>query len=205
MQIYISRDGKQFGPYTLEQIQASIGTGHILPSDLAWHEGIPAWVPVSSIPGVAQTPGRNMPGAPRALRRTVPATEGIALWNPLAAVNWSWLFTPIFGTYLHMRNWQALGQPREASTAKNWFIASIIVALATMLFWGPLPGLVLMTIWYYVSGRHQIKYVRENFGSDYPRCSFVRPCFMALFILLTACVVLFVLVQLAELMGYNIL
>lgn len=34
----------------------------------------------------------------------------IALWNPNAAANWSLLFTPLFGAYLHMLNWRSLGE-----------------------------------------------------------------------------------------------
>ena len=31
------------------------------------------------------------------------------LWNPGAAMAWSLLFSPIFGAFVHMKNWQALG------------------------------------------------------------------------------------------------
>ena len=31
-----------------------------------------------------------------------------ALWNPNAAASWSLLFSPAFGAFLHMKNWQAL-------------------------------------------------------------------------------------------------
>ena len=53
----------------------------------------------------------------------------IKLWNPNAAANWSLLFTPIFGSYLQFRNWQALGKKDEADNARNWFIFSILFIL----------------------------------------------------------------------------
>ena len=28
-----------------------------------------------------------------------------ALWNPNTAANWSFLFSPLFGAYLHALNW----------------------------------------------------------------------------------------------------
>lgn len=38
-----------------------------------------------------------------------PNNEKITLWNPNAAVNWSVLFTPIFGAWIQAKNWKALG------------------------------------------------------------------------------------------------
>jgi hypothetical protein len=42
-----------------------------------------------------------------------------ALWNPNAAASWSLLFTPIFGSLLHMKNWQAMGNREKAASSKN--------------------------------------------------------------------------------------
>src|SRR5436190_17925418 len=42
------------------------------------------------------------------------------LWNPNAAASWCLLFSPVFGAYLHMRNWQALGDERHAQVNRNW-------------------------------------------------------------------------------------
>jgi hypothetical protein len=50
-----------------------------------------------------------------------------ALWNPNAAASWSVLFSPAFGAFLHMKNWQALGEPAKASAAKIWAIATLLV------------------------------------------------------------------------------
>ena len=49
MQIYLSRDGQQMGPYSLEQIQACLADGSVLPTDLAWHEGMTDWVAVTEL------------------------------------------------------------------------------------------------------------------------------------------------------------
>ena len=48
-EIYLTREGQQYGPYTLEQLKASLGDGTVAPGDLAWHEGITDWVPLSTI------------------------------------------------------------------------------------------------------------------------------------------------------------
>lgn len=59
--IHIARNGKQEGPYSLEQIQASLQSGSLKPSDMAWWEGCAGWVPVSQIPGL--NPGSSAAGS----------------------------------------------------------------------------------------------------------------------------------------------
>lgn len=52
MQVTLNRDGQQMGPYTVEQINEYLAEGTLLPTDYAWHEGLPDWVPVTEISGV---------------------------------------------------------------------------------------------------------------------------------------------------------
>ena len=49
MQIFISRDGEQAGPYSVEDINACLKDGTLLPSDLACQEGAKEWVPLSEM------------------------------------------------------------------------------------------------------------------------------------------------------------
>jgi hypothetical protein len=49
------------------------------------------------------------------------------IWNPNSAANWSLLFTPAFGAFLHMKNWEALGEPAKASSAKLWATTTLVV------------------------------------------------------------------------------
>jgi GYF domain 2 len=56
MQIFIHRDGQQYGPYPIERVPGYIASGDLLPSDLAWHEGAADWMPLGQVPGVAPTP-----------------------------------------------------------------------------------------------------------------------------------------------------
>jgi len=55
MHYQISRNGQQYGPYTLEDIQRYVGTGNILPTDMAKSEEMPDWVPVSQLVASAPT------------------------------------------------------------------------------------------------------------------------------------------------------
>jgi hypothetical protein len=76
MNYYVLRNGQRFGPYTLADLQRYVGSGDILPTDLAQSEGMQDWVPVSQVIGniavvqapqpqvqnYGQTPGYGQPG-----------------------------------------------------------------------------------------------------------------------------------------------
>jgi len=47
----IARDGQEFGPYSLADVQRYVGTGNILLSDLALAEGATEWIPVAQVVG----------------------------------------------------------------------------------------------------------------------------------------------------------
>ena len=48
-----------------------------------------------------------------------------AVWNPDAAAGWSLIFSPVFGSYLHMCNWRTLSEPKKEASSKTWFYISI--------------------------------------------------------------------------------
>lgn len=104
-----------------------------------------------------------------------------AIWNPNAASNWSLIFTPAFGSYLHALNWRTLGEEDRANSAMGWFYFSLLM-LAAYIFMGVFItdekaaegaarglGFFYLIIWYFSAGRPQAKYVKEKFGKDYPR------------------------------------
>ena len=104
-----------------------------------------------------------------------------AIWNPAAAARWSLLFTPAFGAFIHMRNWQALDQPKRAASARRWFLASLVLlvvqiftsALNARLGSEPLllhpAGLLFLAVWYVAAARPQAQLVRARFGVAYRR------------------------------------
>ena len=109
-----------------------------------------------------------------------------ALWNPNAAVNWSLLFTPIFGTWLHMLNWQALGETERAESAKTWLLLSslmlvglnVVGVLVRIVGFAQVTGLVsfvLLLTWYFASARAQARWVAERYGDRYPRKGWWQP------------------------------
>ena len=60
MLIHIQRDGHQFGPYTLEDLNQYLVDGSLLPSDLAWYEGVSDWIPMNQVPGVVMPLPRTL-------------------------------------------------------------------------------------------------------------------------------------------------
>jgi hypothetical protein len=121
-------------------------------------------------------------------------TTGTPLWNPDAAACWSLFLTPVFGAYLHMKNWEALDQPRKAMVSQGWLAVSLTLivtaTLATLLApkqfhsarW---TTLVLLIVWYFSSARRQASYVEARFGNAYPRRGWLMP-------IIAACLMLFV-------------
>lgn len=93
-------------------------------------------------------------------------SESPALWNPSAAASWSLLFTPVFGAYLHMRNWEELGEPEKAKSSKTWFYISFFFSIF---------GLLYLLIWYFASGKEQMAYVKERYGDNYNKKSWGAP------------------------------
>ncbi|MDH3320209.1 MAG: hypothetical protein OEO84_11045 [Betaproteobacteria bacterium] len=110
-----------------------------------------------------------------------------SLWNPNAAANWSLIFTPAFGAYLHVLNWRALGEPERAAAARLWFIVSLVMLVVYVLLGifvvqeraadGAARGLafIFLLIWYFSSARRQANYVKEKWGGDYPRKGWWKP------------------------------
>src|SRR5687767_6966410 len=114
-----------------------------------------------------QAPAANL--SPSATQAAVAAP---ALWNPDAAGNWSLLFTPIFGAILVSKNWQAIGEPKRAASARIWAYVSVpIVALGL--------GFPLLIIWYFASNRPQSRFVKSQWGANYPRKPWGKPLAIA--------------------------
>ncbi|WP_420210180.1 lysozyme inhibitor LprI family protein [Burkholderia aenigmatica] len=123
-------------------------------------------------------------------------TQNQAIWNPSTAASLSVVLTPAFGSYLHASNWRILGQPERAAASKVWFYVSLLVLAAMGLVAIGLVGktdagkdairgavniggLVYFVVWYVLSGRKQVSYVKEQFGKTYAKKSLVKPLLVA--------------------------
>jgi len=113
-----------------------------------------------------------------------------ALWNPNAAGNWSLLFSTIFGSYLHWKNEEAIGDARRIDTARRWFFASLAVVSLSVAFAvlspatgrGALRGInfLYLLVWYFSAAKPQAKYVEQRYGRSYPRRGWLKPILAAI-------------------------
>src|SRR5438094_631494 len=51
MNYFVTREGQQYGPYSLADLQRYLAQGNIQPTDMARSEGLDQWVPVQQIVG----------------------------------------------------------------------------------------------------------------------------------------------------------
>lgn len=105
-----------------------------------------------------------------------------ALWNPLAAVIWSFPLTPVFGSTLLFLNARALGREKEAHEHLGWALAAVVVHIGAIVA-GRIDhdsmfkyaGLVLLVVWYYSVASKQVALVKEAYGKSYPRKAWKQP------------------------------
>jgi hypothetical protein len=62
MLYHVSRNGQNYGPYTLEDLQRYVAAGNVLATDMAKSDEMPDWIPVSQVLG-ASMPAAPAPGA----------------------------------------------------------------------------------------------------------------------------------------------
>ena len=59
MQLLVHHNGEQLGPFTPEEARGLVQRGHVALEDLAWHEGLPTWVPLKTL--LNQAPAISVP------------------------------------------------------------------------------------------------------------------------------------------------
>jgi hypothetical protein len=118
------------------------------------------------------------------------------LWNPGAAASWSLLLSPTFGSILHMKNWQTMGEPEKALQSKNWAIGTFAVFAVLIVASLFVPdgkafdaisraiGIGLLVGWYYSIGKSQQAAVLARYGKTYPRRGWLKPIIYAILVFL---------------------
>jgi len=105
-------------------------------------------------------------------------TSQVALWNPNAAANWSLLFSPVFGAWLHAKNWAALGDDAKAKQSMYWVyggIAALLIAIFLPDKIGRAVGIGFLFGWYFSFAKQQVKYVKETLGGAYEKKGWAKP------------------------------
>jgi hypothetical protein len=109
-----------------------------------------------------------------------PAAER-AIWNPAAAACWSIVFTPAFGAWILMRNWEALGDREQVALSRKWFAFSLgllfvqllsaainsrVNSQSNFMHWF---GIAYLLAWWLGAALPQMWQVRARYGAGYPR------------------------------------
>ena len=50
LNLYVSSNGVDHGPLTIEEATEKVGSGEFQPDDLSWHQGVSGWVPMKELP-----------------------------------------------------------------------------------------------------------------------------------------------------------
>jgi len=118
---------------------------------------------------------------PPAIASTQPSTERPPLWNPRAATWWGVLLSPAFSAYIHMRNWEALGQDDKVAETRTWFymmlgcviLCFVLSAVSHIAQQDVTPPasipFALMLVWHIWGGRAQERYIAALMGVAYTR------------------------------------
>ncbi len=85
MDIHINRDGAEFGPYSLDDVNAYLADGTLLATDAAWHEGLAEWGTLDEIEGVILPDGHATEEYIEPEPEEVPAPKKGKAVKPVAA------------------------------------------------------------------------------------------------------------------------
>jgi GYF domain 2 len=80
MNYMISRDGQEFGPYSLADLQRYVATGDVLLTDMARSEGMTDFLPVSQVIGTIPVPAQIAHILVAAQRPEYPSPPNIPWW-----------------------------------------------------------------------------------------------------------------------------
>jgi hypothetical protein len=102
--IHINRDRRNLGQFTSEDVSEGLASGHLLPTDLGWREGMDAWQPLSSFTDLPEISEEHAPPIPPADHTALP--EESFPWENRDKIG--------FFTALTETVFQALGSPAAA-------------------------------------------------------------------------------------------
>ena len=80
MNYFIKRDDKEYGPYSLADLQKYVASGNVLLTDLCRSEGLMDWVPVSQV--IGNIPVSVAATQPAAMTSADPDATSLRLMSP---------------------------------------------------------------------------------------------------------------------------
>jgi hypothetical protein len=130
MNYFITRDGQQYGPYTLADLQRYVASGEILVTDLARSEGMSEPLPVSQIIGTIPVPQAQISASPVINAAIYPDPPNLH-WG--LVLLFSILSCGLFSAVWNLVQAAWMKKVAPQSTALYYYIASLCVLAATFL------------------------------------------------------------------------
>lgn len=88
MQIHVGRNSQQLGTFTSKQILDGLASGQFFPTDVAWHEGLTDWQPLSDLEVLSvATSAPVVPAAPPPVPQPIFKAQPTALHQPVQTVS----------------------------------------------------------------------------------------------------------------------
>lgn len=111
------------------------------------------------------------------------------LWNPNVAAAWSLVFGIMFGSWILMKNWQALGRPDKAAASQRWLIGTTLLFLVSFTLavtklnslsgsfgrYNFIFSIAVLIAWYVISAREQVRFIATMYGKSYQHRSWATP------------------------------
>jgi uncharacterized RDD family membrane protein YckC len=142
-QILIAKDGKQKGPFSEGQVRSMLTGGFLAPGDLCWHDGLPAWLPVSQILGSVAVPPTIPPSLPASSRPRTASVQYAGFWIRVGAyfIDTVVMVIPIclFG-YLYRA-------ATPASTRLEHSAVDLVANLYTSIIWWIYCAVLESSVW----------------------------------------------------------
>jgi hypothetical protein len=138
--ITISRDGQQYGPYTVVEVENYLATGSLVSTDLAWNNSTSAWVPLSAYPGLRKGAALPPPSGQRNIFLVI--VMGLIWWIGLEIVLFvvTCVISAIVATSIYPND-----TPHDAGYKLGHSAAPIILLL--------MAGMMGLVIWLTVIGK----------------------------------------------------
>ena len=142
----VQRGDQRYGPYTPQELQQYVAEGRVLLTDLAWAEGMPAWVTVADVigssvpsPGIKPplpepyVPGKIAPAASKKpqsyLVHAILATLFCCLPFGVVAIIYA---AQVDSKYA---SGDLAGAERASMSAKKWYYAAVVTGGIFMILW----------------------------------------------------------------------
>jgi uncharacterized RDD family membrane protein YckC len=137
MNIHIAKNGKQTGPYDLEEVNRLLAAGALSEHDLAWHSGLENWQALHSIVGV-ELPARRDGSRPPPLSISPAVVRYAGFWRRLVAMVLDGVLVSILTLppLLYIYGWEYFHEDSPLiSGPADFLISWVFPAFLAILFW----------------------------------------------------------------------